>query len=109
MINLFKVQSLPAIIRLNRSRIKKCSSCPANIEKFKIIQSQIVESVVEESVEYSQTQDPIYKMLTVIILNFMNFKELEIKITEITMKLIIQYMIHQLFMYSKYVIIPPPL
>jgi hypothetical protein len=103
---LFRISSL-TFIGIPRSSLRKISSCPGNLEKYKIaklINEQSIESVIEETVEIYQDNDPYLKLLTVFLFSFtkaikttINYTIIETKIKEIIIRMTIQYFIHEFF------------
>lgn len=91
--------------RFKINTMRKIVSCPANLERYKIIKNQAIESLVEEVVEYSVDDgNPYFKLLSIfclsllkgISLNF-NYTMVESKLKEIIIKMFIQYSIHEMF------------
>ena len=103
---LFRISSL-TLIGVPRSSLRKTSSCPGNLEKYKIaklINEQSMESVIEETVEIYQDNDPYLKLLTVFLFTFtktiksnINYAIIEAKIKEVIIRMTIQYFIHEFF------------
>lgn len=103
---LFRISSL-TLIGVPRSSLRKISSCPGNLEKYKIaklINEQSIESFIEESVEIYQDNDPYLKLLSIFLFTFtkiikstINYTIVEAKIKEIIIRLTIQYFIHEFF------------
>lgn len=103
---LFRISSL-TLIGVPRSSLRKISSCPANLEKYrvaKLINEQSIESVIEETVEIYQDNDPYLKLLTVFLFTFtkvintaINYTIIEAKIKEVIIRMTIQYFIHEFF------------
>lgn len=103
---LFRISSL-TLIGVPRSSLRKISSCPGNLEKYKItklINEQSIESVIEETVEIYQDNDPYLKLLTVFLFTFtkavktaINYTIIEAKIKEVIIRMTIQYFIHECF------------
>jgi hypothetical protein len=94
------------------SNISRSASCPGNLEKYrisKIANRQVLESIIEETLEYNQDNDPILKLFGVIIFNlWTTFTSktskilFEGKIKEITIRLMLHYIIHELFYTAKH-------
>ena len=103
---LFRISSL-TLIRVPRSSLKKSSSCPGNLEKYrvaKLVNEQSIESVIEETVEIYQDNDPYLKLLTLFLFTFtkaikttINYTIIEAKIKEVIIRMTIQYFIHEFF------------
>lgn len=99
------------LVGAHKSSLRKISSCPGNLEKYKIaklINEQSIESVIEETVEIYQDNDPYLKLLTVFLFTFtknvksaINFKIVEAKIKEVIIRMTIQYFIHEFFHIAK--------
>lgn len=90
------------------SDLRKIVSCPGNLEKYKIekiVSQQAMESLIEESVDYSgQNWDPSLKLITFLCLSLVNsiktsinYNIFQSKMKEIIIRMIIQYFIHELF------------
>lgn len=95
---LFRISSL-TLIGVPRSSLRKISSCPGNLEKYKItklINEQSIESVIEETVEIYQDNDPYLKLLTVFLFTFTKAVKTA-KIKEVIIRMTIQYFIHECF------------
>lgn len=103
---LFRISSL-ALIGVPRSSIRRISSCPGNLEKYriaKLINEQSIESVIEETVEIYQNNDPQLKFLTLFLFTFrklvntnLKYKIIETKIKEVIIRTMIHYFIHDIF------------
>jgi hypothetical protein len=106
---IFRISSL-TLIGVPRSSIRKISSCPGNLEKYKmnkmnkILNEQSIESVIEETVEIYQDNDLYLKLLTLLLFTFtksiktvMSYKLTESKIKEVIIRMTIQYFIHEFF------------
>ena len=104
----FSFNIIPHSFRLSKdSRIKRSVSCPGDLEKYRIsriINRQVLESIIEETIEYNQDNDPILKLIGVIIFNIWttittktNKILFEGKIKELTIRLTLYYIIHELF------------
>lgn len=110
---LFRISSL-TLIGVPRSSLRKISSCPGNLEKYriaKLINEQSIESVIEETVEIYQDNDPQLKLLTLFLFTFrkivntnLKYKIIETKIKEVIIRMMIHYFIHDLFYMLKYYI-----
>lgn len=91
------------MIGVPRSSLRKVSSCPGNLEKYKIaklIQEQSIESAIEETVEIYQDNDIYLKLLTVFLFTFTKSIKttiIEAKIKEVIIRMTIQYFIHEFF------------
>jgi hypothetical protein len=90
------------------SNLRKIVSCPGNLEKYKIekiVSQQTMESLIEESIEYSSGNgDPSLKLITFLCLSLINSIKSSInynifqgKMKEIIIRMVIQYVIHELF------------
>lgn len=103
---LFRISSL-TLIGFSRSSIRKISSCPGNLEKYKIVKlinEQSIESIIEETVELNQDNDIYLKLITVFLGTFtktmktvINYTVVEAKIKEVIIRMTIQYFIHEFF------------
>ena len=103
---LFRISSL-TLIGVPRSSLRKISSCLGNLKKYKIAKSineQSIESIIEETVEIYQDNDPYLKLLTVFLFTFtkaiktaINYTIIEAKIKEVIVRITIQYFIHEFF------------
>lgn len=103
---LFRISSLN-LIGVPRSSLRKISSCPGNLEKYKIakiINEQSIDSVIEETVEICQDNEPYLKLLTVFLFTFtkavktsINYTIIEAKLKEIIIRMTIHYFIHEFF------------
>ena len=104
---MFRVSSL-TLIGVPRSSIRKIASAPANLENYKILNEQSIESVIEETVEIYQDNDAHLKLLTVFLFTFIkgikptiNYSIFETKIKEVIIRMTIQYFIHEFFYFIK--------
>ena len=100
---LFRLSSL-VLIGVPRSSLRKISSCPGNLEKYKIIHGQSIESVIEETIEIYQDDDSYLKLLTVFLLTFtevikttIDYTIIEAKLKEAIIRMTTQYFIHEIF------------
>ena len=103
---IFRISSL-TLIGVPRNSLRKISSCPGNLEKYKIskiLNEQSIQSVIEETVEIYQDNDPYLKLLTLLLFTFtksvktvMSYKMAESKIKEVIIRMTIQYFIHEFF------------
>lgn len=95
------------LIGTPKNSLRKISSCPGNLEKYKIaklINEQSIESVIEETVEIYQDNDPNLKLLSIFLFTFtkviknkLNYKFIEARFEEIIIRMMIQYFVHEFF------------
>ena len=103
---MFRISSL-TLIGVPRSSLRKIASAPANLQNYKIneiLNEQSIESVIEETVEIYQDNDPNLKLLTVLLFTIIksirttiNYSIIQTKMQEIIIRLTIQYFIHEFF------------
>jgi hypothetical protein len=94
-----------------KTKIIKSSSCPARLESLcnkrlsKVSSEQSLDSLIEETTELVHHDDNLKLFLLFIFNTILIFKRkmsvtmYEIKIKEITTKLLVHYFLHQLFCY----------
>lgn len=103
---LFRRSSL-TLLGVPRSSLRKISSCPGNLEKYrvaKLANEQSIESVIEETLEFYENNDSNFKLLSIFLFTFtkvmktaMNYTIIEAKIKELIIRMTIQYFIHEFF------------
>lgn len=100
---IFRISSL-TLIGVPRSSLRKIASAPANLENYKILNEQSIESVIGETVEIYQDNDPHLKLLTIFLFTFaksikttIDYTIFETKIKEVIIRMTIQYFIHEFF------------
>lgn len=78
-----------------------------NHKILKLIKEQSVESVIDETIEWSQYNDPFLKFISIFMLSVcrgINYNVIEAKIKEVMIRIILHYFIHDAFLSLKYLI-----
>lgn len=104
---IFRISSL-SLIGVPRSSIRKIASAPANLENYKIIHEQSIESVIDETMDICQDSDTHLKLISVFLFTItksikttIDYKIIETKIKEVIIRMTIQYFIHEFFHFIK--------
>lgn len=78
--------------------IRKSLSFKLSYKIKKLIKEQTIESLIDESIEWNQQNEPFLKLLSIFMLAVfrgINYNVIEAKIKEIAIRMILHYLIHE--------------